>query len=360
MDSARLPASLFSSSYEEARQRFCDAARERKAELFAYPLSPSNLDHTIDVSVLGVESLPTLLISSGVHGIEGFPGSAIQLGVLQEWSVETGVRLVLVHAVNPYGFAEARRFNEDNVDLNRNFLLADESYHGVPAGYAKLDKLLNPVSPPSRWEPFAVKAIYQILRVGLPALKEAIARGQYECPQGLFFGGHEPCASTRLIRDHCEKWVGASSRIMHIDCHSGLGAFGQYKLLINDATDRSWYDRAFGRSHVELLQEGDTAYPISGLFGAWMQDHFADRDYRFVGAEFGTYGVIRVLSAIRAENRAHHHGESNGSAYAHAKRELLECFCPRSEKWRERVARAGLSIARQAVDAIRTVRPTRA
>ena len=36
------------------------------------------------------------------------------------------VRVVIVHAVNPYGFACGRRFNEDGVDLNRNVLSDDE------------------------------------------------------------------------------------------------------------------------------------------------------------------------------------------------------------------------------------------
>ena len=30
--------------------------------------------------------------------------------------------IVLLHASNPYGFAWGRRVNEDNVDLNRNFV----------------------------------------------------------------------------------------------------------------------------------------------------------------------------------------------------------------------------------------------
>ena len=35
--------------------------------------------------------------------------------------VDSGVAVVLYHAVNPYGFSHLRRTNEDNVDVNRNF-----------------------------------------------------------------------------------------------------------------------------------------------------------------------------------------------------------------------------------------------
>jgi hypothetical protein len=34
--------------------------------------------------------------------------------------------IVFVHALNPFGFKHHRRVNEDNVDLNRNFLTAEE------------------------------------------------------------------------------------------------------------------------------------------------------------------------------------------------------------------------------------------
>ena len=54
------------------------------------------------------------------------------------------LRCVLLHALNPFGFAWRRRVNEDNVDLNRNFLLDDEGYVGCPDGYAHLDPLLLP------------------------------------------------------------------------------------------------------------------------------------------------------------------------------------------------------------------------
>ncbi len=49
------------------------------------------------------------------------------------------------------------------------------------------------------------------------------------------------------------------------------------------------------------------AYPATGLFGDWMEKHFSDRDYRFATPEFGTCPELRVLRALRAENRAREH-----------------------------------------------------
>ena len=94
-----------------------------------------------------------------------------------------GVALVLIHALNPYGFAWVRRANEENVDLNRNFLLAGEPYAGSPARYAALDALLNPKHPPRRLDLFRLRAMASILRHGMPQLKQAVAGGQYDFPQ---------------------------------------------------------------------------------------------------------------------------------------------------------------------------------
>jgi len=74
-----------------------------------------------------------LVLISGTHGIEGFAGSACQAGILHagiELPPDTG--LLLVHAINPYGFAWGRRVNEDNVDLNRNFVSHGGSYPANP------------------------------------------------------------------------------------------------------------------------------------------------------------------------------------------------------------------------------------
>ena len=57
---------------------------------------------------------------------ENVVGSAVQLAWLSQrhrtLSVPEDAAIVLVHALNPFGFAWRRRWNENKVDLNRNFL----------------------------------------------------------------------------------------------------------------------------------------------------------------------------------------------------------------------------------------------
>ncbi len=345
----------FSPSYAEARRRFIEAARVVNASVHSYAINATAKNElAIDVAIIGADADPALVVSSGVHGVEGFLGSAVQLALLERLKAENnkrGIRYVLIHAVNPYGFAHLRRVNEDNVDLNRNYMASADDYAGAPSGYAALNGLLNPESPPSRLEPFKAKALWHIWRTGLPALKETIARGQYEYPRGLFYGGKKPCASTQIVQNHCAAWLAASRHIVHIDLHTGLGPHGSYKLLLTEsdyAEHRDGYAKTFGTDQIEPLTKPDgMAYRVSGQWGPWMQQHFQTRDYRFAGAEFGTYDVIRVLAALRAENRAHHYGASDSPGYLKAKAELRECFCPESLAWRRLVVDLGLKIIGQ-------------
>ena len=76
-------------------------------------------------------------------GIEGFCGSGCQTGFLTEnWKSRLAIdtALVLVHANNPHGFAQ-RRINEDNIDLNRNFIDFDAKTPESPE-YAELHPAL--------------------------------------------------------------------------------------------------------------------------------------------------------------------------------------------------------------------------
>ena len=358
------PLDLFSPSYEVARQRFLDAAAHVGAAVEQHPVDTdaSEADLSIDVATVGgAEPRWAVIVSSGVHGVEGFFGSAVQLAWLAgqtagDRAADDGA-VVLVHAVNPYGFAALRRTNEHNVDLNRNFLDDDDAYTGAPDGYDALDPFLNPPSAPSRFEPFRLKALWHLRRHGLPALKNAVAGGQHRFPRGLFFGGHGPAQSTRIVQRWLPGWLGTARRVLHVDLHSGLGAHGRYRLLLVESArspEIEWYRDTFGPERVEPLDADGTAYEASGTLGGWATRHDADTRYRFVGAEFGTYPIVRVLGALRAENRTHFFGRPDTGAHARAKAQLLECFCPRSTRWRELVVDQGLAIIDRAVRALRS------
>ena len=116
---------LFSMTYVEARTKFRAAATAQKAKLVSLPIlqDGDDLELTIDIAILQGDLPGYVVHSSGTHGIEGYAGSAIQLAILDtiaKTPTQNRPSLVLMHAVNPYGMAHYRRFNEQNVDLNRN------------------------------------------------------------------------------------------------------------------------------------------------------------------------------------------------------------------------------------------------
>ena len=350
----------FSRSYAAARERFRDAARGAAGVLERHVLpgrGPDGCELTIDVALVGARNpRRTVVVSSGLHGVEGFFGSAVQLAWLRrlrEGAVPLpgGTLVTLLHAVNPFGFAWRRRANEDNVDLNRNFLDDGETYGGVPEHYDLVHELLNPPTPPARLDGFRVRAAWAVRRHGLSVLQNAVATGQYEHPAGLFFGGREAAVSTRLVQERFRDWTRAAEEVAHLDLHTGLGAYADYRLLIEPphVSDLSWYRSRFDSQRVVPVG-ADTPYAARGVMGAWLARHAGPRSYRFACLEFGTYSALRVLAALRSENRASHHSVPNAAVYGRAKRELVECFCPARPLWRRKALGRALEVIGQAVE----------
>ena len=349
----------FSGSYVAARERFREAARGAAGVLEHHVLpgrGPDGCELVVDVALVGARSpRRAVVVSSGLHGVEGFFGSAVQLAWLRRFrggvaSLPGGTLVVLLHAVNPFGFAWRRRADEGNVDLNRNFLDAGEAYAGIPEHYDRVHGLLNPPAPP-RLDAFRLRAAWAVRRHGLPVLQNAVATGQYEHPAGLFFGGREAAASTRLVQDRFWSWTRAAEEVLHLDLHTGLGDYADYRLLIEPPHlhDLEWYRSLFDPERVAAVG-GDTPYAARGVMGAWLARHAGPRRYRFACLEFGTYGPLRVLAALRAENRAHYHAAPDTTAYARAKQELVECFCPARGPWRRKALARALEVTAQAVE----------
>src|SRR3712207_6826574 len=85
----------FSPDYSTARSRFREAALRLKCHLEAHSIeqvAPNGEDLTIDVAILGAsEPQKIVVVSSGLHGVEGFFGSAVQIALLEDclttWSL---------------------------------------------------------------------------------------------------------------------------------------------------------------------------------------------------------------------------------------------------------------------------------
>ncbi|WP_220498451.1 M14 family metallopeptidase [Stieleria mannarensis] len=348
----------FSPDYATARRRFREAADRLGWSLEAHSIGstgPEGEELTIDIGYSAAEPPDKILvISSGVHGVEGFFGSAVQIALLELWASTSPppIRCVFLHALNPFGFAWLRRCDENNVDPNRNFLLPGESYQGAPLQYASLDKLLNPRCPPSRWEPFRLKAFWKIARTGVSPLRHAIATGQYEYPQGLFYGGAGPTAMQNLLETNLDRWLASSQQVVHLDFHTGLGRQAACKFLIDyqlSDRQRAWLVEWFGADAFENCNSEGVAYNARGGLGRWCVSRNLAPDYLFACAEFGTYGQISMLSGLRSENQSHHWGNPSSASTARTKQKFKELFCPAAESWRLSVINTSVDLVARAV-----------
>ena len=356
----------FPADYVTSRDRFRSAAARLGWPHLAHPIGatgPNGEDLTLDVAISpAADADCVLVVSSGLHGVEGPFGAAVQLAALERWATgagpPAGVRYVFIHALNPYAYAHGRRVEANNVDPNRNFLLPGEVYRGSPDGYKHFDPLLNPKRPPVRWDGFVVRAWLALMRHGLPALKQALVAGQYDYPQGVFFGGHGPASTHRALRDRLRDWVGPAATVVHLDYHTGLGRWGTYKLLLDappSPDQRRFLDRWFGPETYEEDNANGVAYLPRGSFGPWCVAQQLAADYLYLVAEFGTYGPVRMLGGLRAENQAHHWGRPGDPNSERAKANLRELFCPADPHWRTRALAQGLELVERAAAGLATV-----
>jgi hypothetical protein len=81
------PSSPFFDNYWDARRRFRHAAELRGARQQQFPLNigADDAELGIDVAVIGSERpAQVVLVTSGLHRIEGFYGSAVQVRFLED------------------------------------------------------------------------------------------------------------------------------------------------------------------------------------------------------------------------------------------------------------------------------------
>ena len=125
----------FCPTYRAARQQFIDTYRQLPLSLqqelveYRHPLpGPEGEVLACDVAWLGQrrDPLSLLVLIAGTHGVEGFSGSAIEADSLPLLvpllAADETLGVLVVHALNPWGFAWLRRYDHEGIDLNRNFI----------------------------------------------------------------------------------------------------------------------------------------------------------------------------------------------------------------------------------------------
>lgn len=355
MDLTEAVLDSFSTSYGEARDRFLAAARSAGAAIarFQCPVhGPGGEVLTMDVAHIEGTSPDIIVISSGVHGVEGYAGSAVQIDTLmQGWSGD-GPGLLLIHFVNPYGMAWTCSDNEDGVDLNRNFL----DFNRPPGRNHLYDEVEDFVCCPEldgevRAAADAAMSAY-IEEKGFDNFIRAIADGQHHRRGGYLYGGHAPVWSNLTLRKILRDYTVGARRVAVIDVHTGLGDRGAALMLcINapgPAAERAsaWWD------NLVLVPSADFPFAPVGTFVGSIWDFGLEAELTVAALEVGTEPVERAFAALRNRKWLERHGVFDSEAAGPILEEMHACLAPRDLEWRSAMLGAGRRALKAAIAGI--------
>ncbi len=364
-------------SYTEARLNFTGWALACDARQSRHPIPKKRLGGeylSIDVATLGARNADHLVVvTSGVHGVEGKFGSVVQTEALRRLAITglpPGVGVVMIHAVNPWGFVYSRRVDANNVDLNRNFIDSASALPETHPAYPSLDRLINPAGTQGLTDElqFRLASLRKIvLDRGTKRLAAAIAQGQYTHPKGLFFGGSSLSVSSHRLQGILSQLIDDSPAITHLDIHSGLGRSGKITLIAaastaaqTDGASQPLSTRASTpattleqrvQQHYGLPCVADdrpgNPYEARGSLARWCTQRAHDKHYVYLCVEVGTVGPLNVLSALRRENRAYHHLPEHSPTRRRASQALCLAFTPESARWANNSVEGALDVIRR-------------
>lgn len=357
---------FFAQTYREARAGFLAAAEAAGLDLQSHPHPLRGMDGealAMDVLREGpADAQALLIVSSACHGVEGFCGSGVQRAVLADAGLRAraraaGVALLFIHGLNPWGFSWWRRTTNENVDLNRNF---HDFHRPLPANPA-YDELAAAIVPAHWPAPEAEARLAAFAAAhGERALQGAITGGQYEHPQGLFYGGRAPTWSHQTLRHVLRDHARRCRRLGWIDLHTGLGPSGHGERIFacRDEAAALARARAWWGPAVTSVYDGSSSSPaLRGLMWLVTGEECAQAEYTGIALEYGTVPVPEVINALRADQWAENHPQADPAQRAAIRRRLREVFYTDTPAWKTRIVEQGLEAVAQAVTGLARASP---
>ena len=361
----------FSGSYAQARTRFLEGAARAGLPITSYDHPMTGRDGEVlamDVAVAGdPRSDAMLIVSSACHGVEGFCGSGVQVASLHddEWLAQvhaSGVAVLYVHALNPFGFSHLRRVTQENVDLNRNFSDYDQALP-VNEAYAELHALLLP----ERWPPDEAngKAIADYVRQhGVERFQAAVTQGQYAFADGLFYGGTAPTWSNGTVRQVLRRHASKARRLGWIDLHTGLGPSGLGERIFACKDDPAALQRARqwwggdGATPITSFYDGSSSSArLTGLMWNAAYEECPQAEYTAIALEYGTVPIQGVIDALRADHWLHNHPQTDADLARRIKQQILDAFYVDTDAWRGQIIVQARQAMFQGVAGLGAVQP---
>jgi len=357
----RRELSVFSPSYQQAEQLFLGAVASlgSDARLVSLPYEGSGPAGeklaTKTVWIGDRDARRVLVLLSAVHGVEGFSGSAIQLDLVRrlgsgQVTLPDGMAVLLVHAVNPWGFAWCRRVDEQGIDVNRNFIDFSAPLP-VNAGYRDLAQALVPASAEltlHQLQDNEQQLLSYLQHHGQFHYELAVSGGQYEFSDGLFYGGTGKCQARLNLEQVLAELDCPNRDVAVLDLHTGLGPYGHGELICDHplgsaglATAQQWYGDA-----VTIPEAGDScSVPKTGLVDYAFHNVMGPRSC-YVTLEFGTYPIAELLRCLREDHQVRKPGQQ---PFTHADSErvrsqLRHQFYPEEIQWQSLVLFRGRQV----------------
>lgn len=327
-----------------------------ESESVEVPSQDKLIDYRVDYAVLssGKKNPKTLVILSGTHGAEALTGSGLQVHFLEEiypsLSKPEDYQVILIHILNPWGAHHGRRTTEANVDLNRNFGLSSEVFQTKNEGYSSIYSLLNPkdVASKSDWSNhfFFPKAVFNILIHGMPALKQAALQGQYEYPEGVYFGGKDFEPQKNLLESILKKFIQDPEKLLFVDLHTGYGERGKLHFFPSDPKSeksKELTEQVFKGFPIDWASNDDF-YTVTGEISVFVCELFPQIEQCIpMVFEYGTLdsqtttGAIESIHRIILENQGYWKGFANEKEKETIQATYREMFYPISPAWRTKV-----------------------
>jgi len=353
---------FFHETYDENRKQFRRLASSLQREFSHVEItkcivkSKVDSDLTIDAVYIPAqnEAKKLLIMTSGVHGMEGFTGSAVQQFFMTEVlddEVLQNMGVLFIHAINPYGLQYQRRVSENNVDMNRNFHINKDLFTKKNEGYESIYRFLNPQRKVRAGyftnSLFFLNSSYLISKYSMRVLRQAAVQGQYEFSNGIFYGGKDFEPQKQWLERLIAEKTNDYDFVFVIDIHTGLGERGKLHFLpgyVQEFNGKTLLDTMFREHTLEWPNTGKEFYLASGFFRQYVGSLVsADKKYARIAFEYGTLNSQSIIGSIGSlhnmimENQGFHHGYENSQTENLVKHRFREMFFPSSKIWRYQI-----------------------
>ena len=358
------PAEHFPADYRVGRHNFIAACETAGIDVIArvHPKASGRDGKPLflDAAIVGPrDAKKALLLISATHGVEGYFGSAVQTGLMREGLAKRTPRdskIVVLHALNPYGFSWDRRVNEDNADVNRNFVDFKHPPENKP-----YEMLAHEIAPrdisPAALKKSNAKLTEFLKAHGAFALQEAISRGQYKFADGLYYGGSQVSWSAKMLKTVVAEDLAHVEKLIVVDFHTGLGPYGAGEMITEDLPGSPAYQRARAMwgARVASSEAGESvSAPLTGTIDKIFPRWLARTELTFAALEVGTRATREVFNALRKDNWLHcfadkRHKHRDADAI---RLELRDAFFPDEAKWKGVVWSHANEVVSQALEAL--------